>query len=429
MQQQQRETDATDIMAKVKKTDICEQFGTQPLTSELIERFERLTGVKAHPFLRRGLYFTHRDFDLFLDAFEQGRPVYIYTGRGPSSDALHLGHMIPFFFCQYLQKAFKCYVVIQITDDEKYLRDSSLDFATIDGYALSNIRDVIACDFDLEKTFIFLNSAYISNVYRFSCEFERLITLNSLRGCFGFSDSCNTGYVSFPPKEMQPAFYRFFPHIFTLDYCKEWKRTKLGLETIEDEIKIKDGMTKQQIQKLMQKKAEIGPNLMPYCLIPSGYEQDPYFRLARDQAPKLGMPKPSTIYNSFIPALRGCDSKMSASDPSNAVYMTDSAAEIKRKINKYAYSGGKATVEEQRQFGANIDIDVSIKYLEVFMDNDEKLNEIKTKYAKGEMLTGEVKAALITELQQVVKAHQERRATITDDFIRQNVYGWGRKLE
>ena len=58
------------------------------------------------------------------------------------------------------------------------------------------------------------------------------------------------------------------------------------------------------------------------------------------------MPKPATIYNSFIPALRGCDSKMSASDPTNAVYMTDLPAEIKKKINKYAFSGGKATKEE-----------------------------------------------------------------------------------
>jgi len=39
---------------------------------------------------------------------------------------------------------------------------------------------------------------------------------------------------------------------------------------------------------------------------------------------------------------------MSASDSTNAVYMTDSQAEIKKKINKYAFSGGKATTEEQR---------------------------------------------------------------------------------
>lgn len=214
-------------MAKVKKSDVCKQFGTQPIDQALIERLERLTGMKAHTFIRRGLYFTHRDLDKFLDAYEAGNPVYIYTGRGPSSSALHLGHMIPFNFCAYLQKAFKCPVVIQITDDEKYLRDSSLNFETIDKYALSNIRDILACDFDLSKTFIFLNSAYVGSVARFSCEFERLVTLSTLRACFGFPDSCNTGYVSFPPKQMQPSMYKFFPQIFTLDYCKKWKQQRI----------------------------------------------------------------------------------------------------------------------------------------------------------------------------------------------------------
>ena len=41
--------------------------------------------------------------------------------QGPSSEALHLGHMIPFLFTKYLQDAFKVPLVIQITDDEKTL--------------------------------------------------------------------------------------------------------------------------------------------------------------------------------------------------------------------------------------------------------------------------------------------------------------------
>jgi len=36
-----------------------------------------------------------------------GEKFYLYTGRGPSSEALHLGHLIPFMFTKYLQKVFK----------------------------------------------------------------------------------------------------------------------------------------------------------------------------------------------------------------------------------------------------------------------------------------------------------------------------------
>jgi len=38
------------------------------------------------------------DFAEILDAYERGDKFYLYTGRGPSSESLHLGHLIPFMF-------------------------------------------------------------------------------------------------------------------------------------------------------------------------------------------------------------------------------------------------------------------------------------------------------------------------------------------
>jgi tryptophanyl-tRNA synthetase len=52
------------------------------------------------------LFFSHRDFDKILDKYEAGEPFFLYTGRGPSSDALHLGHTIPFTFTKWLQDVF-----------------------------------------------------------------------------------------------------------------------------------------------------------------------------------------------------------------------------------------------------------------------------------------------------------------------------------
>lgn len=42
------------------------------------------------------------EFDKILDRYEQGKPFYLYTGRGPSSDSMHLGHMIPFVFTKFV---------------------------------------------------------------------------------------------------------------------------------------------------------------------------------------------------------------------------------------------------------------------------------------------------------------------------------------
>jgi len=59
------------------------------------------------------------------------------------------------------------------------------------------------------------------------------------------------------------------------------------------------------------------------------------------------------------------------------------------QINKYAFSGGGATLEEHRAKGANLDVDVPWKYLNFFMEDDEKLAHIGREYGAGRMLTGE----------------------------------------
>ena len=73
-------------------------FGCSTIEGGMIERIERLTGTRAHPFLRRGQFFAHRELDVILNAYEKGERFYLYTGRGPSSESLHLGHLIPFHF-------------------------------------------------------------------------------------------------------------------------------------------------------------------------------------------------------------------------------------------------------------------------------------------------------------------------------------------
>jgi hypothetical protein len=78
------------------------KFGSKAIDSTVLERIERLTGRKPHRFLRRGLFFSHRDLHELLNLYEAGKKFYLYTGRGPSSEALHLGHAIPFHFTKVL---------------------------------------------------------------------------------------------------------------------------------------------------------------------------------------------------------------------------------------------------------------------------------------------------------------------------------------
>lgn len=108
---------------------------------------------------------------------------------------------------------------------------------------------------------------------------------------------------------------------------------------------------------------------------------------------------------------------MSASVDTSAIFLTDTPKQIKTKINKYAFSGGQDTVEKHRQLGGNTTVDVAYQYLTFFLEDDEKLQEIKEKYESGEMMTGEIKAIAIKELQEYVEAFKERRAKVTSDVI------------
>jgi tRNA synthetases class I (W and Y) len=115
--------------------------------------------------------------------------------------------------------------------------------------------------------------------------------------------------------------------------------------------------------------------------------QDPYFRLTRDVAAKLKYSKPCLLHSKFFPALQGPQSKMSASDPNSSIFMTDTANQIKNKINKHGFSGGRDTEEEHRKYGGNPDVDVPFQYLKFFEEDDEVLAKIEAARLIGSILS------------------------------------------
>jgi tryptophanyl-tRNA synthetase len=109
---------------------------------------------------------------------------------------------------------------------------------------------------------------------------------------------------------------------------------------------------------------------------------------------------------------------MSASDENSAIFLTDAPAIIRNKIQKYAFSGGCTTSQEQREKGANLEVDVSFQYLQFFMEDDVRLAQIAADYGSGKLLTGEVKAILSDLLIARVREHQTARAAVSDEVIK-----------
>jgi len=109
-----------DTVKPINYNKLVEQFGTKLIDDALLARFERVTGHnnKLHRFLRRGIVFSHRDLEVILDRHERNEPFFIYTGRGPSSDVMHIGHMVPFELAKWLSDVFEVPVVVMLTDGE-----------------------------------------------------------------------------------------------------------------------------------------------------------------------------------------------------------------------------------------------------------------------------------------------------------------------
>lgn len=79
---------------------IAEKFNVQKIDDEIIKKFEAAIGREVHYFIKRGIIFSHRDLEVLLKLHSEKKPFYLYTGRGPSSEGLHLGHLIPLIITQ-----------------------------------------------------------------------------------------------------------------------------------------------------------------------------------------------------------------------------------------------------------------------------------------------------------------------------------------
>lgn len=370
------------VSGRVDYRKLIDKFGCSLIDPCLLERFaaviQRRTGKSGEParplhrLLRRGIVFSHRDLGGFLDAAERGEPIYLYTGRGPSG-GMHIGHLLPFMFTKWLQEALGAHVVIQLTDDEKYLFRST-SFREGREMMLQNVREIIAVGFDPARTFIFSNFQYQGVMYPLIVGIQRLITHNQMRGHFGFDDSDNIGQWAFPPVQAAPSFSCAFPHLFPGDTDH-------------------------------------------YCLIPQAIDQDNYFRMTRDAAPRLGKKKPALIHSKFFPALQGPDSKMSSSDPTSSIFLSDTPEQIETKIMKYAFSGGQATKQAQREKGANLEVDVAYQLLVHFLEDDAQLQQIGEAYRSGQLLTSEVKRAAVACVQDLIRQHQAALAKVTQDDV------------
>ena len=348
-----------EVRGKVDYERLIREFGTQPLTDELLARVTMHTD-KLHLQLQRRIFFSHRGLDTVLDLYEKGTKFVLYTGRGPSGP-VHIGHLVPWIFTKHLQDKFNTRLYFQMTDDEKFLVDDENQLADMTRYGYENALDLIALGYKPEDTFIIYDTKDIDLLYDIALEVAKRITYSTARATFGFQESTNLGWVFWPAVQAAPCFIH----------------KKLTGENVP-------------------------------ALIPAAIDQDPYWRITRDIAQKLGYHKPAQIHCRFLPGL-GQGGKMSASEPETSIFTIDPPDVVKRKIWN-AFTGGKGTAAEQKKTGADPSVCTIYQYFTyLFEEDDKKLAERESRCKAGEILCGECKKDLVERINKFLAEHQKKR--------------------
>jgi len=312
---------------------------------------------------RRKIIFAHRDIQRILETIKSKKPFVMMTGLMPTGK-FHIGHMILVQQMVFYQKL-GARIYIAVADIEAYnARGQSLEESrkiALEEY----IPNYIALGLSSANCEIYFQSerskdAKKSNAYyRLQNVLARHATFNEFKSVYG----------DINPGKMLSALLQ-------------------ASDMLHPQLKEFEGQ-------------------MP-VLVPVGIDQDPHLRLTRDISKRVkGFTQLSSTYHMFVSGLGG--GKMSSSNLNSYIALTDSEKDVERKIKKYAFSGGKATLKEHQEKGGNPGVDVSFQYLKFFFEpNDEKLKEIEEKYRNGELLTGQLKDYTIKKINSFLKNHQRK---------------------
>lgn len=334
----------------VDASKLIDEFGMSRFSPQLSSRLPHFL------LARRGGVLAHRELDLWRSDAEKGKPVAVMSGIKPSSE-FHLGSKLTAEELIYYQKQFGAKVFYAIADLEAFA-DNGLTLEESHKTAISNVADLLALGLD-EKN---------AHVYKQSLE----------------------------RRVMNAAFI----------YSKRATPAMLSAIYGQRNYSLYFSALVQVADILLPQHADFGgPKRV---LVPVGLDQDPHIRFSRDIAFKEKLLLPCSTYHATMRGLRG-ETKMSKRDPNSVLSLSDSPDVAKKKLMS-AFTGGRATADEQRKLGGEIEKDVLFELCRFhFVSDDAQLEEMKQDMQSGRLLTGEYKQKWVPVILEWLRRHQEKK--------------------
>ena len=350
-------------MKNIEKHDIEKRDDYETILAEFgISKLENIAPriKKEHLFIRRRVVFAHRDFDKILDRVDNNQGFAIISGRGPSNN-LHFGHVVLFELIRFFQETYKCDFFLPLSDDEKYVFRKVKTLEETYALAIQNAIDIFALGFKPDKVHAYISSNS-PRIQYIALTLSVNQTYNAIKAALGLNGEENAGTVYYTC--IQAA------HILhpTIDF-----------------------------------------NLP--VVVPIGLDQDVYMRLTRDIARKRKIVLPASLYIKYLKGLTG--GPMSSSAPETCIFLRDDQKTIKKKIMN-AFTGGRATIKEQRELGATPEICTIYDWFEkFFIKDDEELKKTYLGCKNGDLICGlDCKPKLLKMVNNYLEEYKERKKEV-----------------
>ena len=323
-----------------------------------IESLKDAKELRDNKLFRRNIVYGHRDFDKILDAIRNRKEFAMMTGMMPSGK-FHFGHKL-------------------VADQIKFFQDKGAEIYI----AVADVEAYLTRDMPLEKSREIALNQYLKNYIALGIDPEKINFYFQSEGSSGYNTRSKLFSKNVTQNELEAIYGELSPN-----------KTVSVLTQAADILK-------------PQFSENGGPRPV---VVPVGIDQDPHIRLTRDIASRYkreNFVKPSSIYNKFMRGLQG--GKMSSSDPKSHISLDESVEKAKKKIDA-AKTGGKQSLEEHREKGADVEEDIVFELLAFHLiDDDKELRRIYKEYNSGEMLSGELKMIAKDKMEDFLVSHHRK---------------------